>query len=117
MITTTPSRTVGDIVALMINRRIHRVVIKGEPFKIIDYRNLKSMFENRNYFTKTVKSFFELPIKNLTKNVVRINSSSQIQDLSRLSNEGVDCFVTEKNRMITSWDIVMTAHNILQASQ
>lgn len=117
LISARPFNTIEDIVTLMIKNHIHRIVIKGEPLKIIDYRNLRSLFANRNFYRKTVKSFLLLPIKNLTKNVVRIDSHSPMQDLARLSQEGVDCFLTEKDRMITSWDIVMAAYDIFQKSK
>lgn len=112
-----PHNTISDISELMINHRIRRVVIKGEPLKIMDYQSLKRMITNRNYYNETVKSFFALPVENLTNDVVRINSNSQIQDLSRLFTQGVDCFVTENDRIITSWDIVMAANDILQESK
>ena len=114
LISASPYDTISDIAELMINHHIRRVVIKDKSLKIIDYKKLKKMFSIKDFQNKTIKSFFALPVESFTHDVVRINSNSQIQILSRLFTQGVDCFVTDKDRIITSWDIVMAANNILQ---
>jgi len=101
--------TFFDIITLMLEHDIRRVVIDGIHLKTINEKILKRICEINLHSEKTINDIFMFPVESFAKNVTMIDNSSRVHDLARKIQNGDYCFVTEDNRMVTSWDVVITA--------
>jgi len=101
--------TFYDIVTLMLKHHIRRVAIDGVHLKTIDDKSLKRIFEINLRSEKTMNDIFTFPVETFAKNVTMIDNSSRVHDLARKIQERDYCFVTKDNRMVTPWDVIITA--------